>query len=109
MLPQARQRKTLSSHRLSSKVTIEADIAEKRARGELTCAECKRLKLKCDKVREYMTIFQLCMMINDYIRRNYHAPLASAGDVLPYARRAASPADKNHGMFLPSNQVIDVS
>ncbi|KZP18634.1 hypothetical protein FIBSPDRAFT_920393 [Athelia psychrophila] len=33
----------------SRRITLEEDITLKRARGELSCAECKRLKLKCDK------------------------------------------------------------
>ncbi|KZP18636.1 hypothetical protein FIBSPDRAFT_1046131 [Athelia psychrophila] len=33
----------------SRKMTPEDDMALRRARGELSCAECKRLKLKCNK------------------------------------------------------------
>ena len=33
------------------KLGTDEDIELRRARGELSCAECKRLKLKCDKVR----------------------------------------------------------
>ncbi|KAI0079109.1 hypothetical protein K474DRAFT_1659611 [Panus rudis PR-1116 ss-1] len=35
--------------RNSRKLTSEEDIELKRARGEISCAECRRLKLKCDK------------------------------------------------------------
>ncbi|PSS35348.1 hypothetical protein PHLCEN_2v1685 [Hermanssonia centrifuga] len=35
--------------RTSRKATNEEDIEVKRARGEISCAECRRLKLKCDK------------------------------------------------------------
>ncbi|KAH8104100.1 fungal-specific transcription factor domain-containing protein [Cristinia sonorae] len=35
--------------RASRKLTSEEDIELKRARGEISCAECRRLKLKCDK------------------------------------------------------------
>ncbi|KAG6378829.1 fungal-specific transcription factor domain-containing protein [Boletus reticuloceps] len=31
------------------KVSTEEDMERKRARGEISCAECRRLKLKCDK------------------------------------------------------------
>ncbi|KZP26815.1 hypothetical protein FIBSPDRAFT_731829 [Athelia psychrophila] len=47
MLPQARNAKA-STH-TSAKLTTAEAAAKKRARGEITCAECKRLKLKCDK------------------------------------------------------------
>ncbi|KZP23151.1 hypothetical protein FIBSPDRAFT_1043094 [Athelia psychrophila] len=47
MLPQPRKAK--ASRRTSTKLTAGEDAATKRARGEITCAECKRLKLKCDK------------------------------------------------------------
>ncbi|KZP26800.1 hypothetical protein FIBSPDRAFT_1003224 [Athelia psychrophila] len=42
-------RDTTSSRRNSRKLTAEEEIELRRARGELSCAECKRLKLKCDK------------------------------------------------------------
>ncbi|KAI0730863.1 fungal-specific transcription factor domain-containing protein [Earliella scabrosa] len=35
--------------RTSRKASAEDDIELKRARGEISCAECRRLKLKCDK------------------------------------------------------------
>ncbi|TBU24176.1 fungal-specific transcription factor domain-containing protein [Dichomitus squalens] len=35
--------------RNSRKLTSDDDIELKRARGEISCAECRRLKLKCDK------------------------------------------------------------
>ncbi|OBZ73747.1 putative transcriptional regulatory protein C1F7.11c [Grifola frondosa] len=35
--------------RSSRKVSNDEDIEIKRARGEISCAECRRLKLKCDK------------------------------------------------------------
>ncbi|EMD39103.1 hypothetical protein CERSUDRAFT_112795 [Gelatoporia subvermispora B] len=35
--------------RNSRKITSEEDIELKRSRGEISCAECRRLKLKCDK------------------------------------------------------------
>ncbi|KZP26816.1 hypothetical protein FIBSPDRAFT_887019 [Athelia psychrophila] len=44
MLPQAR--KARASRRTSAKLTAGEDAVKKRARGEITCAECKRLKLK---------------------------------------------------------------
>ncbi|KZP26863.1 hypothetical protein FIBSPDRAFT_731858, partial [Athelia psychrophila] len=47
MLPQARR--TRASRHTSAKLAVGEDIAKKRTRGEITCAECKRLKLKCDK------------------------------------------------------------
>ncbi|KDQ57026.1 hypothetical protein JAAARDRAFT_157067 [Jaapia argillacea MUCL 33604] len=38
------------SQRTSKRLMIsEEDLAIKRARGEVSCAECRRLKLKCDK------------------------------------------------------------
>ncbi|KIM68627.1 hypothetical protein SCLCIDRAFT_13431 [Scleroderma citrinum Foug A] len=37
------------ARRSSRKVSSEEEIELKRARGELSCAECRRLKLKCDK------------------------------------------------------------
>ncbi|KZP26777.1 hypothetical protein FIBSPDRAFT_781546, partial [Athelia psychrophila] len=42
-------RDTTASRRSSSKLAAEEEIELRRARGELSCAECKRLKLKCDK------------------------------------------------------------
>ncbi|KAF7968251.1 hypothetical protein HWV62_31547 [Athelia sp. TMB] len=42
-------RDTISSRRASRKLTTEEEIELRRARGELACAECKRLKLKCDR------------------------------------------------------------
>ncbi|OJA17028.1 hypothetical protein AZE42_00569 [Rhizopogon vesiculosus] len=38
-----------SSRRTFRKVTNEEDVELKRARGEISCAECRRLKLRCDK------------------------------------------------------------
>ncbi|KAF9247205.1 fungal-specific transcription factor domain-containing protein [Melanogaster broomeanus] len=38
-----------ASRRTSRKVSTEEEIELKRARGEISCAECRRLKLKCDK------------------------------------------------------------
>ncbi|KAG9219101.1 hypothetical protein CCMSSC00406_0001511 [Pleurotus cornucopiae] len=38
-----------ASRRVSRKATNEEDIDARRARGEISCAECRRLKLKCDK------------------------------------------------------------
>ncbi|KAH7916204.1 fungal-specific transcription factor domain-containing protein [Hygrophoropsis aurantiaca] len=38
-----------ASRRTSRKISTEEDIELKRARGEISCAECRRLKLKCDK------------------------------------------------------------
>ncbi|KAG0709529.1 fungal-specific transcription factor domain-containing protein [Suillus ampliporus] len=38
-----------TSRRLSRKVANEEETELKRARGEISCAECRRLKLKCDK------------------------------------------------------------
>ncbi|KIP01519.1 hypothetical protein PHLGIDRAFT_32525 [Phlebiopsis gigantea 11061_1 CR5-6] len=35
--------------RPSRKITNDEDVELKRARGEISCAECRRLKLKCDK------------------------------------------------------------
>ncbi|KAI1790216.1 fungal-specific transcription factor domain-containing protein [Ganoderma leucocontextum] len=35
--------------RNSRKISTDEDIELKRARGEISCAECRRLKLKCDK------------------------------------------------------------
>ncbi|KAI0091551.1 fungal-specific transcription factor domain-containing protein [Irpex rosettiformis] len=35
--------------RVSRKATNDDDVELKRARGEISCAECRRLKLKCDK------------------------------------------------------------
>ncbi|KAG9317567.1 hypothetical protein JVU11DRAFT_1775 [Chiua virens] len=37
------------SRRQFRKVSTEEEIELKRARGEISCAECRRLKLKCDK------------------------------------------------------------
>ncbi|RDB22452.1 putative transcriptional regulatory protein C1F7.11c [Hypsizygus marmoreus] len=37
------------SRRASRKITSEDEIDLRRARGEISCAECRRLKLKCDK------------------------------------------------------------
>ncbi|KAH7887837.1 fungal-specific transcription factor domain-containing protein [Phlebopus sp. FC_14] len=37
------------SRRPYRKVSTEEEIELKRARGEISCAECRRLKLKCDK------------------------------------------------------------
>lgn len=37
------------NRRASRKLTIEEEVDSRRARGELSCAECRRLKLKCDK------------------------------------------------------------
>lgn len=48
MIPQARVAK--ASRRTAPKPLLEEDVVTKRARGEISCAECKRLKLKCDKV-----------------------------------------------------------
>ncbi|KZP26820.1 hypothetical protein FIBSPDRAFT_819101 [Athelia psychrophila] len=47
MLPQVR--KARAYRRTPAKLTAGEDAVKKRARGEITCAECKRLKLKCDK------------------------------------------------------------
>ncbi|KAF8159162.1 fungal-specific transcription factor domain-containing protein [Crassisporium funariophilum] len=43
--------KVVSSRRTTKKLTEEEikDIQQKRLRGELACAECRRLKLRCDK------------------------------------------------------------
>ncbi|KAF9035552.1 fungal-specific transcription factor domain-containing protein [Panaeolus papilionaceus] len=43
--------RTISSRRTQKALTEEElrDIDRKRTRGELSCAECRRLKLKCDK------------------------------------------------------------
>ncbi|KIJ70190.1 hypothetical protein HYDPIDRAFT_78679 [Hydnomerulius pinastri MD-312] len=38
-----------ASRRTFRKVSTEEEIELKRARGEISCAECRRLKLKCDK------------------------------------------------------------
>ncbi|KAJ7068172.1 fungal-specific transcription factor domain-containing protein [Mycena amicta] len=38
-----------SSRRSSRKLTNDDETDVRRARGELSCAECRRLKLKCDK------------------------------------------------------------
>ncbi|KAL4249924.1 hypothetical protein ABKN59_002007 [Abortiporus biennis] len=38
-----------TERRNSRKQTSEEDLELKRARGEISCAECRRLKLKCDK------------------------------------------------------------
>ncbi|KAF8076284.1 fungal-specific transcription factor domain-containing protein [Lyophyllum atratum] len=38
-----------STHRVSRKVTSDDEIDIRRSRGEISCAECRRLKLKCDK------------------------------------------------------------
>ncbi|KAG1874537.1 fungal-specific transcription factor domain-containing protein [Suillus subalutaceus] len=38
-----------ASRRTSRKVANEEETELKRARGEISCAECRRLKLKCDK------------------------------------------------------------
>ncbi|KAH7922442.1 hypothetical protein BV22DRAFT_1037465 [Leucogyrophana mollusca] len=38
-----------ASRRASRKFSTEEEIELKRARGEISCAECRRLKLKCDK------------------------------------------------------------
>ncbi|KAF9030945.1 hypothetical protein BDZ89DRAFT_1064266 [Hymenopellis radicata] len=40
---------TSSNRRTSRKHSTSDDIDVRRARGEISCAECKRLKLKCDK------------------------------------------------------------
>ncbi|KAF9452456.1 hypothetical protein P691DRAFT_697077 [Macrolepiota fuliginosa MF-IS2] len=40
---------TSQSRRTSRKLTSEDEIDLRRARGEISCAECRRLKLKCDK------------------------------------------------------------
>lgn len=45
--------------RTSRKLTKEEELELKRARGELSCAECKRLKLKCDKVRQFSLHFNI--------------------------------------------------
>ncbi|KAF8239589.1 hypothetical protein L208DRAFT_1420701 [Tricholoma matsutake] len=37
------------SRRLSRRLNSDDDIDIRRARGEISCAECRRLKLKCDK------------------------------------------------------------
>ncbi|KIY46632.1 hypothetical protein FISHEDRAFT_75449 [Fistulina hepatica ATCC 64428] len=37
------------SRRSSRKISADDDIELRRARGEISCAECRRLKLKCDK------------------------------------------------------------
>ncbi|KAI0718035.1 fungal-specific transcription factor domain-containing protein [Cerioporus squamosus] len=42
-MPQDQQRRN------SRKLSTEDDVEVKRARGEISCAECRRLKLKCDK------------------------------------------------------------
>lgn len=36
--------------RNSRKLNKEEEVELRRSRGELSCTECKRLKLKCDKV-----------------------------------------------------------
>jgi hypothetical protein len=43
--------KVISPRRTTKKLTEEEikDIEQKRLRGELACAECRRLKLRCDK------------------------------------------------------------
>ncbi|KIK99256.1 hypothetical protein PAXRUDRAFT_822949 [Paxillus rubicundulus Ve08.2h10] len=38
-----------ASRRAFRKVSTEEEVELKRARGEISCAECRRLKLKCDK------------------------------------------------------------
>ncbi|TFK76007.1 hypothetical protein BDN72DRAFT_756432 [Pluteus cervinus] len=40
---------TPHARRASRKLNAEEDIELRRARGEISCAECRRLKLKCDK------------------------------------------------------------
>ncbi|TFK28831.1 hypothetical protein FA15DRAFT_664908 [Coprinopsis marcescibilis] len=39
----------LSHSRRTSRLVNDDDVGLRRARGELSCAECRRLKLKCDK------------------------------------------------------------
>ncbi|KAF8842256.1 hypothetical protein BDN67DRAFT_989238 [Paxillus ammoniavirescens] len=38
-----------ASRRAFRKISTEEEVELKRARGEISCAECRRLKLKCDK------------------------------------------------------------
>ncbi|KAJ7047469.1 hypothetical protein C8F04DRAFT_1058953 [Mycena alexandri] len=38
-----------SSRKSSRKTTNDDETDVRRARGEVACAECRRLKLKCDK------------------------------------------------------------
>ncbi|GLB33705.1 putative fungal specific transcription factor [Lyophyllum shimeji] len=38
-----------AAHRVSRKLTSDDEIDIRRSRGEISCAECRRLKLKCDK------------------------------------------------------------
>ncbi|KAF9482496.1 hypothetical protein BDN70DRAFT_875065 [Pholiota conissans] len=37
------------NRRATRKLTSEEEVDSRRARGEISCAECRRLKLKCDK------------------------------------------------------------
>jgi Fungal Zn(2)-Cys(6) binuclear cluster domain len=42
-------RNAAASRRTFRKLSTEEEIEIRRARGEISCAECRRLKLKCDK------------------------------------------------------------
>ncbi|KAF7984951.1 hypothetical protein HWV62_9883 [Athelia sp. TMB] len=79
MSSQARTEK--APRRSSYKATSEETLARKRARGETSCAECKRLKLKCDKQALRMLIA---------ILRKYLAALACVEGAPRYAHMVAS-------------------
>lgn len=49
----AEPRNTSASRKNTRKVAYEEELESKRSRGEVSCAECKRSKLKCDKVGSY--------------------------------------------------------
>ncbi|KAF7975573.1 hypothetical protein HWV62_9275 [Athelia sp. TMB] len=77
-----------TSRRTTQKSLLEEDVATKRARGKISCAECKRLKLKCDKHPS-----------RSLYPRNCPAALASVEDAPPSVHRAVLRLVKDHGVL----------
>lgn len=87
-----------SSRKGSRNHTSGEEIELKRSRGEISCAECRRSKLKCDKVRglSLTSIFRLWLKNQS----KYRAAHALAGDARTYVQMVYTRLVKPQGMYL---------
>ena len=97
----ADSRSTSASRTSSRKLTSEEEIELKRARGEISCAECRRSKLKCDRVRlDLIASIKLRTHRNNHINLSkLHAALVYAGDARVFVQTARSPPSLVQGVY----------
>ncbi|KAF7976905.1 hypothetical protein HWV62_5292 [Athelia sp. TMB] len=93
-------RSTSASRISSGKLASEEEIELKRARGEISCAECRRSKLKCDKVRfDSNTSIKFRIHQNNHMNSsNFHAAPVYAEDAPVFVRTAHSPPSPVQGL-----------